>query len=227
MTFVCARAIAEEFGAQLRTPPWVGQKIFQLDDPTIQEQSGIMCDENDLKVSEAGVCDFRSYAQCQKAIDFYSRSDVKRWLRWRPEVLQKLKNMVFPQGRVCHFRRTDYFGYGYVVVSQKSYEDCLRKNFGFVNYFGVGDEKPFHFPEFTGELNFLPDFYRLMTAEVLLRANSSFSFFAAVLADDSQRVFAPIIDGKPGGVESDCEFVEGNWPRLHYLDFTTDLHLRP
>ena len=49
---------------------------------------------------------------------------------------------------------------------------------------------------------------------------------AALLADPSQRVFAPVIDGLAGGVEHDCRFVPGNWPKFANLDACMDLHVK-
>lgn len=60
-------------------------------------------------------------------------------------------------------------------------------------------------------LGFLPDFFLLMRAKVLLRANSTFSFWAHVLGDN-ERVFSPDLKGitPKAGVLQSVPFVEGN-----------------
>lgn len=227
LTYLCARGIAEEFGAQLRTSPWPGQRIFQLNEPPIQEQSDVKSDENNLVASDEGICDFQSYAQNQKAVDFYSRSDVKRWLVWRPEILHLLHENVATPCVVIHLRRGDYKNSsGYPLISKECAVEFL-KSIGEDYYNVVSDEVPTVCGKFTEDLAWLPDFWKLMNAEILVRANSSFSFCAHLLANDTQRVFSPIIDNAIGGHENEVEFVEGNHPKLSTLPMCSDLHLRP
>ena len=66
------------------------------------------------------------------------------------------------------------------------------------------------------EFSFLPDFVALMQADVILRANSTFSWWAAALSN--ARVLAPIVGDLCG--KQDVSFVEGNWPRCAHTDRT-------
>jgi len=73
----------------------------------------------------------------------------------------------------------------------------------------------------------LPSFYRLMTAPILFRANSTFSWWAATLGNG--RVFAPVIKdliGLNNQFFHHAEFIEGNWPQMTKAPVNTDLHLR-
>jgi FkbM family methyltransferase len=208
--YVAARSKAEREGHTLATPPWIGEQLFEI--PDASRSQDYVDVSADIK-----------YGQHQEAIT-YTRRDVLNWLRFKPEMKAKLDSFV-PQGEIiAHLRRGDYAGYQYPLVSKKSYLKAAEK-FGFnpdeVKF--VSEEEPLTHPDFTGELAFLPDFYRMIRARVLLRANSSFSWWASTLGE--ALTFSPCIDGKPGGVESDCEFAWGNAQRLANLDFTTDLHL--
>lgn len=197
-----ARALAEQTGAQLCTPKWVGEEIFDL--PEVGR-----CTDNEIG----------GYHQDQASL-IYTRKQVKEWFLLNPKFCDPLHS--FPRLKIAaHLRRGDYEQLGYVLVSEKSYSDPMSKLFPdwrFIEF--VTDRMPLIVK---GVPDFLPDFYRLLNAEYLLRGNSSFSWWAGTLS--SGRVFAPIIDGKEGGKVQDCEFVEGNWPKLANLPDCTDLHL--
>jgi hypothetical protein len=65
-----------------------------------------------------------------------------------------------------------------------------------------------------------------MAADVVLRANSTFSWWAALLGRG--RVFSPLVEDRIG--DQTVEFVEGNWPRMcdtkNGSARLTDLHIR-
>lgn len=207
--FCYAKRFCELNGHTLATPPWVGEKIFDIPEAVRTENPDMVLGE---------------YRQAQKDL-IYSRKWCKETLRLKPEVEEKFKNCPLHHDVAAHRRVGDYAGCGYPVVSEGSYYK-LAFSLGYhphdIDW--VTEEEPYPHPEFTKELAFLPDFYRLMQATVLLRGNSSFSFWAAVLSS-SDDIYAPVIEGLEGGREHDCTFVRGNWPRLANLDFTTDLHL--
>lgn len=219
--YAFARALCEQNGYELRTEPWVGESIFTLDGATHARPSGT----EDIRIDE--------YRQAQKDL-IYTRADCRRWFKIKPELEWNLSNfhVRWPH---AHFRRGDFAGAGYPLISRKAVDAAvaehmfpgeLRRNMRPLGeYLVVSDETPERSNVFIGELAFLPDFYRLMRAPVLFRANSSFSYWAAVLGHG--RVFSPVITGLAGGVEHDnVPYVEGNWPRLAELEFVTDLHLK-
>ena len=224
-SYAFARAFAEKHGLELRTDPWIGQQIFDLNElPCIGELP--RKDEYSIQDSDADFS-FRSYCQQQKCVDLYSRADCKRWFRLRPEIARCAAHYP-PEYFVAHHRKGDYFwnGSAYPVVSRMAYVNAFNA-LGEINralHF-VSEEQPMTHSNFTGELAMVPDFIRLMQAKVLFRANSSFSWWAAVLSDAF--VYSPVCAHLAGGIEhDDVEFVKGNWPRLACFEYTTDLHLR-
>jgi hypothetical protein len=148
---------------------------------------------------------------------------------------------------VAHLRRDDISDasynqthpQGYSVVSMGSYCKAFAK-FGFAkdeivwvsdDYTGtwhVGRKMRrrggWTYPEGSEYLpgvmfDWLDDFLKLYFARTIFRANSSFSWWAAMLSPTA-RVFSPVIDkthiyGVDGMEEIDVEFVEGNHP--HWL----------
>lgn len=201
------RRRAELEGATFCCPPWVGEKIFDIP-PACRDTDG----------EHVG-----GYHQAQESL-IYSRKWVLDTLRLRPEIKSKLDSFV-PQGEVvAHLRRGDYAPLNYPIISKRSYEVAAeRVHIAPSGIAWVSEETPLTHPEFAGDIAFLPDFYRMMRAHILLRANSSFSWWAGALGE--ALVFSPSIVGKAGGIESDCDFDWGNAQRLATLDFTTDLHL--
>jgi hypothetical protein len=201
------RAVCEQNGYTLATPEWVGERIFEIPEARRAHLPDLV---------------FSGYNQDDASL-VYSRRWILNTLRLRPEIQAKLDTFV-PQGEiVAHVRRGDYKDLQYPLVSLSSYYRAAA-NLGFEKLAIVSEEAPLTHPDFTGDLGFLPDFYRLLKAKVLFRANSSFSWWAGTLSE--AQVYAPVIDGKPGGVESDCDFVAGNWPKLANLPVCTDLHLK-
>lgn len=200
--YAYGRARAEREGVELCTPPWVGEEIFEI--PVANR-----CTDNE----------FGGYHQDQASL-IYTRSQVKQWFLLKPKFCDRLHTFKIPRIS-AHYRRGDYERLGYVVVSEESYYKSLFKiadKEGVVEI--ISEESP---TLVNGTPDFLPDFYKLWQSPMLFRANSSFSWWAGTLSNG--RVFAPIIDGKEGGKVQDCEFVEGNWPKLANLPDCTDLHL--
>lgn len=224
-TYAFARAFAERNGLDLFTDPWIGQQIFQLEEPPCRGDLPRK-NENDIKDGDGDIS-FRSYCQQQKCLDLYSRSDCKRWFQLRPEVARRAAHYP-PEHYLAHHRKGDYHwdGSAYPVVGRQAYfaakqrfaPECPELHF-------ISEEEPLTDPHFTGELAMVPDFLRLMNSNVLFRANSSFSWWAATLSD--ARIFSPVCAHLHGGqVHDNVEFVEGNAPRLAPFEYTTDLRLR-
>lgn len=195
--YAYARAYALENGIALTTNRWIGEEIFDL--PSAYGQAGTVLEPH--------------YRQDQASL-IYTRKQVKDWFRFKPEVQTRLEELSTP-AFAAHRRVGDYSDLGYVVVSRLSYQKGIRK-FGY---------EPGRFCLFTEEAggNMLEDFYRMMKSEVLFRGNSTFSWWAATLSDAV--VYSPVIDGLEGGMEQECEFVEGNHPKFANLPGITDLHL--
>jgi len=92
-----------------------------------------------------------------------------------------------------------------------------------------------HHNEFDERMDFLPDFVVMMRAKNLLRANSTFGWWAHELGDN-ERVFCPDVtavdaaDGVRAGVRHPqfVPFVEGNhMPMVPRVPYLSELHLSP
>lgn len=226
-TYAFARAYAEKHGLELQADSWVGQKIFEIDDMPISNPNAPRRDENNLVDGENNII-FRSYCQNQKCA-IYTLSQVRKWFKFRPGIENILKDIIpFPDLIAGHRRVGDYPGTGFPVVSMVSYNRACGK-FGLApdDLKMVTEENPITNPNFRHEMACVPDFYRLMVADVIFRGNSTFSWWAATLGRG--RIFAPIVKGVGlvGGKECDVEFVEGNHPACSDFDFVTDIHLKP
>lgn len=210
LQYLHARALAERDGLELRTPRWIGEKIFQIAPTAEPDYSGDFC---------------RGYHQNQESA-IYTLTQVREWFRWRGALESELRfHTRSPRSAAAHLRRGDYLGYGMPVVSVQSYYNaCHKFSIDPTQLCFVSDEQPTRLVGMPDEFDWLPDFYIIATAKTLLRANSSFSFVAGML--NTGRVLSPVIDGLEGG-EHLCEFVEGNWPRLCSLEGFTDLHIKP
>ena len=213
--YAFARAYADQNDCELRCDPWVGEYIFDIPKHRVQERFKTVRSELDFVPGEVNI-ELNGYFQNQRAL-IYTRSQIRSWLKWNPEAIAPMHH--HHDKVAAHLRRGDYFGYGYPVVSQKSYETAC-------DVFGISYSDLVYISEEQGK-PFLDDFYRMTRADTLLRANSSFSWWAAVLADQEQQIFSPVVDGLEGGKEHDVPFVRGNYPRFCNLDFVTDLHLEP
>lgn len=225
--YAFARAYCERHGLELRTNPWAGQRLFDINDPPIKERftriyENALTDGRELE-SQNFECE--SYFQNQKSL-IYSRHEVKEWFRIPLFRERWLKDEFEEQPNVIHLRRGNYMHEGYPSISQDSYIAAAKEQgINSMELFVVAQENPIKNKMFTGELSFVPDFYQMTQARVLFRANSSFSWWAATLG--KANVFSPVIDGLEGGKEhGGVKFVPGNHPRLADLDFVTDLHLK-
>lgn len=205
-----AMALCEQNGYELHMEESPLNRIFTLDGYVPIRPTG----------TEDIVID--GYHQYHASL-IYSRTDCRRWFKLRPEIMAKLENWD-ETNPVAHVRRGDYLDAGYPVITETAAISAAVKA-GYPVVGLVSDDYPDVHAQFTGDLFMLPDFYRMMTAPVLFRGNSSFSWWAATLGHG--KVFSPIITGLAGGVEHDeVPYVLGNHPRLCELDFVTDLHLR-
>jgi hypothetical protein len=220
------RAFAEQNGYELCLPEWIGEKIFNI--PKARRPVGFPID---LILPE-------DTHQRQSSL-IYTRKQVREWFAIRPEILAKLRALDENRKHVLLNVRQgrDYTDAGLVTLSVESYINACA-NLGYDNPNDVEwetDLNPMMLPDFTGDISAsglcttwvgLPSFYRLMTAPVLFRANSSFSWWASTLSDGV--IYSPVIKGIQGGVPNQrCDnFILGNWPVCCDNHPNTDLHLK-
>ena len=235
MQVLFARALAEGYGYEFHCDEWVGDRIFEQVVPRYVGKELPRYNENSLALpmNRGEDCEFRGYGQKACGANMpYTKTQAQKWFRIRPSIEQHLRRIlvnrtpIIQDSIVAHHRAGDYFGYGYPVVSREAYRMAAREYFGTMHVVFVAEENPIDHEPLHSDLSFLPDFYRLMKAPTLMRANSSFSFVAGLLGDSI--VLSPRIDGRQGGIEhDDVKFEPGNHCRLSDFDFCSDLHVSP
>jgi hypothetical protein len=219
--YAYARAWAEREGYDLCLHPWIGEKVFQL--PEAVRPNNFKADL---------VWPERMYQDQGSLI--YSRRQAREWFQFKPDILAALEP-ARARGLVLNVRQADdYRAAGLVTLSAKCYEDAATQR-GYTHWELETDLAPTRLPGFDGDISAgglgvtpvaMPSFFKLMTAPVLFRANSTFSWWAATLG--TGKVFAPIITGCKGGVKDEycAHFVEGNWPVMANNLPNTNLYLR-
>lgn len=234
MTYLFARAYAEQYGMDLFVEPWFGSLVFDIHEPQYDspEQNRLPeLDENTIDRGGPGSSashsfQFKSYCQQQKCM-LYTKVQAQCWLTIRQDIFMACEANI-PSDRyalVAHRRSGDYKGYGYVECSHQSYLNACREyGLDSIRMHMCREENPFPHFGLPDELSWLPDFYLMMHARTLLRGNSTFSWMAALLGRGL--VLSPVIDGLAGGLEHDVRFVPGNHPRFADLPFITDLHVK-
>lgn len=243
MQWLFCYGFAQRHGIEFRCPEWIGERIFDL--PKYERPDGRRLERyNEIQLMDeshwsdrnlAPGCDveFRGYAQTQFCAAHYTKRQAQSWLKLRPEIEAACYRNVPSFGGhgdmpvICHLRRGDYAGYGYPIVRDDSYRTACAEfglDWGYAKAL-LSEEAPTPHAGLPDDLSFMPDFYRMMTAKTLLRANSSFSWLAALLGNGL--VLSPVIDGLEGGKYHDCRFVAGNHPKFANLSFVEDLHVAP
>jgi hypothetical protein len=219
--YVSARKYAELMGAKLEVLDWVGRDIFGLTEP---EWSCELPDVNDgasgappaVKWGEVNIR-LSGYFQVQRWVAILTRSELQAWLVPRPELVKMCRGALPATGyTAAHLRQGDYMGHPcFANVPRASYERACREHGLRVDEW-VEQDRPRRVQGIPDRLHFLPDWLVLLRATTLIRANSTFSWWAAALGNAV--VYAPIVDDHTG--DYDATFARGNWPRCAHTDRT-------
>jgi len=196
--YCVARAYAEKIGAELVTPDWPGRRLFKnINERIINDPIGDRFENEVLDGSTNK--DMYGYFQRLEHMSLLSRSKIKSWL-------QPIKQYV-GYDLVFHKRRGDYISSGcFALVSDFSYENACIK-------YGYDIKKAIIFSDDRKVESQYDDFFSIMNSKVIFRANSTYSWWAAVLSN--AEIYSPVVEDKTGWI--DCEFVKGNHPRIMYL----------
>lgn len=212
--YVTARKYAESVGAELEVPDWVGKDLFSL---TERPWSTELPEVGDVEEGQTNVR-LVGYFQTQRWVGTLSRAEIRRWLVLQPAFFEACGSVIPSRPyTAAHLRQGDYLGNPhYANVPERSYlRACTEHGLGSIDAWArEGSPRVV-----AGVPDFLPDFLILMRATTMLRANSTFSWWAATLG--SGEAYAPVVMGHAG--EYDADFVRGNWPRC--MDMADDLHL--
>ena len=250
-----ARAYAEKYGCDLHVQgglyPQKWNIIFEgTDHPPVTHNLPIR-QSFDLEQWD-GQTDIRIEGFCQHQKNLiYTRTQVRQWLKFKPEVGYMVSG-IKPVEILCNQRLGDYClpCNPFAWVSQQSYVECCWR-YGLDpnkitwqdgdNHYPWPDhdaslfKRHEHHAEFDERMDFLPDLVVMMRARNLLRANSTFGWWAHVLGNN-ERVFCPDVTKVDAnqGIQGDkrvpqfVPFVEGNHmpvePNIPYL---SELRLAP
>ncbi len=201
--YAFCRAYAEKHGCELQTDFWMGQDVFEINDPPRQMELPQVTMENFEEWNGQKDIQIAGWGQHQKCL-IYTRRDARRYFTFRPKILDMLAGV--PKLEVAaHLRWADFLAYpeaGFIAISKESYlRACDQFGIDKTKITWVSEENPIVVPGIDQgvwtspnsdhhtrqtdtrrtSLGFLPDFYALMQADVLLRANSTFSLWAAIL----------------------------------------------
>lgn len=211
--YAAARTAAEVVGTELRIPAdWAGRRVFS----TVSEGP------IDVKLPDVSENDWSGednvnlvgYFQSEQWVSRLSHSKLRQWLVPREAV----------EGPdvAIHKRRGDYVGNGYyAVVTDASYERAVIRLglSGTIRTYGDFVGQPL--PLIGEDESQFRDFLEIAAARTILRANSTYSWWAATLSN--ARVYSPVVGDLTGW--QDVEFVEGNHPKL--VSMFSDLHIQP
>jgi hypothetical protein len=214
--------------AVLETPVWFGQTFFDIDDPPVSRPLPRMpldC----LPWGQANI-DLFGYFQFQEAVANLSVTELRRWYSFKPEWAAYFQR-ARPYYIAAALRRGDYLQMSdvFAIISEDSYLiACERYGLDSNALIFVGEELRTDNPPLDNQgLGFLTDFLTVMNADVVLRANSTFSWWAALLG--GAKVYSPLVEHLTG--YQTVEYVEGNWPRMcdsvNTRTRITDLYVPP
>lgn len=219
--YAAARKYAETVGAKFETLDWSGKEVFRLPEELWSRELPEV-DERYFEWGQTNMC-LSGFFQTQRWAGILSRAELRRWLVIRSELLDACP-VRGGSYVAAHLRQGDYIGNPfYANVPLRSYvRACAEYGLDEIDRW-VAQDAPCKVEALPHYLNFLPDFVALVRASTLLRANSTFSWWAAALGDGD--VYAPVVTDHVG--EYDADFVRGNWPMIagHERCGVDDLHL--
>ena len=207
--YAFARAYAEKYNCTLEIPTWIGEKIFKnVSHPPISKHlKRTPLDE--VLWGEVNI-DLFGYFQKRHHLNLLSETKLREWFTFQDKWLEFFINL--KSYAVAHLRRGDYetlYSNIFCIVSKESYQKAFEK-FGIRDVVWKTEETQVKWRGLDDDLLFLPDFFEMMQAGHLFRANSTFSFWAGFF--NKNKVYSPSVGNKVG--LSNVEFLEGNHPQL-------------
>ena len=206
--YIFARAYAEKYNAILEIPVWVGQKIFKnVEHPRISTQLP-MTKLDTIPWGSVNV-DLFGYYQKKECFDIISETKVRNWLQFQDRWIDYFKKRE-EVNVVAHIRKGDYvssYANIFCEITRKSYLDaCEKFKISKDHITWLSEENQIYDSRLDVDIQFLSDFFLMINADVLLRANSTFSFWTGFF--NKNKVYSPVVSGKVG--LQDVTFVEGN-----------------
>lgn len=223
--YAAARGYAESIGARLETPPWVGQQLFGLNDPPISKYlPSLGLDEHPNGRTNV---DLYGYFQRSDFYKSYTLTKLRQWFKvgqfWHDQFPKPDRSTV-----ALHLRRGDYlttFSHVFCTIGLEAYHKAMvAVGYDPEKTVQVREDRQVRYP--MPGLEFVADFMALYNADVLFRANSTFSWWAATLGHCGENIYSPVVEGLHGQ-QADVPFIKGNWPRCVSMDSVSDYHIAP
>ena len=206
--YIFSKAYAKKHNAILQIPKdWIGRKIFKDVDTIEPITKKLPRTKLDIIPWGEVNLDIFGYLQFAEAYNYYSYSEIREWLQFKDEWIEMFPK-ILPYYIACHLRRGDYekFSHIYCTISERSYIQALGVyGYSVKDTIWVSWEKARIVKDCP--YDFLPDFFTLMNADVLFRANSVFSVWASILGN--VKTFSPNVENKIG-LDVDILFEPGN-----------------
>ena len=209
--YAFARAYAEKYNSTLEIPSWIGEKIFKnVSHPPISKHLK-RTSLDKVSFGEVDV-DLFGYFQKKEFIDILSETKLCEWFTFQDKWIEYFANL--KSYAIAHLRRGDYqtlYANVFCIVSKESYQKAFEKfNVRVYDVYWKMEETQVKWRGMDDDLLFLPDFFEMINAQHLFRANSTFSFWAGFF--NKNKVYSPSVGNKVG--LNDVEFIEGNHPQL-------------
>lgn len=195
--YVFGKVIAKSFGVSLEIPNWIGLDIFQVQDEMITDE-GPSEDFIDL---DGFFQDPQSVGFWRSMLSIRNSRPLELLEGFRPEMWDKYNRTAY--GVCAHLRRGDYCAEGspFTVIPKEAYVEQFKK-LGIdpeeVHWLSEKEARPFIMDD-------LHHFFAMMNCKLLLRANSSFSWWASELG--GAKTYSPSFDSSGNIV-----WTEGNPP---------------
>lgn len=218
--YCAVRTLAERLGCTLEVPAWEGREVFPATTTDkFPTDTKLLPTAFDAIPSKGGFV-LHGYWQYQQALDLMRRSTLRQWLAVDSKWLA-LCPRPKPFYVAAHLRRGDYLKHKgkFAVVTRLAFEKAIvAAGYNLADVVWVSEEAPGGAGVYPPHLSFLHDFLLLWRADVVFRANSTFSFWAAALGQ-AKEVWSPRV-GRMVGEVDDVTFEKGN----HCANFSVKIH---
>jgi hypothetical protein len=218
--YLFAKAYARHTDSTLEiNQDWIGFKIFDI------KENEPSCVLPRTKIDQFPDCtniDLYGYWSCKECMSLISKSDLNNWLIFKKELVNhrdKLRKVLPNRYSVSHIRRGDYlnkYSNMYCIPTIESYINAHSKYSPEIYNIWISEESPFDFKNneidqylLNNDITFINDFFIITMADVIYRANSTFSWLGACMSiNNNTHVYSPKVGSLVG--ENYVEFVKGN-----------------
>lgn len=208
--YIFAKSYANKHNLVLHTNPWIGSEIFEnINDPLPIHNLPRLYEDIIPTTEPYGNIDLIGYFQGPMHLKYWSKSYARELFKFKKEIIDLINPIRREFYIACHLRRGDYeekYSDIFCIVKKEAYIEKVEElGYNESNIVWVGEEHP-HRNSKLGKHEFLQDFFIMMHAPLLLRANSSFSWWSGTLGNN--QVYSPVVKKLTGWQHT--AFCKGN-----------------